>query len=122
MAPRRAPATEQQRPPRPPAKAPEKQSKRVLALCYVAIPLAICAFLLGCGGMAVLMDEPERAHWYSRTQFADTWRWLTQKNPFYVTMCVNGGMVVTLMLSTRLWEHRKALQAEAAAAKQAKTK
>ena len=33
----------------------EKQSQRVLLLCYVAIPLAICAFLLGCGGMAVLM-------------------------------------------------------------------
>ena len=33
----------------------EKQSQRMLLLCYVAIPLAICAFLLGCGGMAVLM-------------------------------------------------------------------
>lgn len=42
--------------------------------------------------------------------------------PPCVVVCVNGGMVVTLMLSTRLWEHRKALQAEAAAAKQAKTK
>ena len=30
-------------------------------------------------------DEPERVHWYSRTQFADMWRWLTEKNPFFVT-------------------------------------
>lgn len=38
----------------------------------------------------------------------------------WAAVCVNGGMVVTLMLSNKLWEHRKALQAEAAAAKQAK--
>ena len=26
-----------------------------------------------------------RAHWYSQNQFGETWRWLTQKNPFYMT-------------------------------------
>lgn len=35
----------------------EKQSRFVLTLCYVGIPLAICAFLLGCCGMAVLLGK-----------------------------------------------------------------
>lgn len=30
-------------------------------------------------------DEPDRKHWYSNTQFAEIWRALIQKNPFYAT-------------------------------------
>lgn len=30
-------------------------------------------------------DEPDRAHWYSHTRFAEIWRTLIQKNPFYAT-------------------------------------
>ena len=30
-------------------------------------------------------DEPDRAHWYSQNKFGETWRWLTEKNPFYMT-------------------------------------
>ena len=39
-------------------KVPEKQTPAVLALCIVGIPLALVAFLLGCGGVAVLMGAP----------------------------------------------------------------
>ena len=39
-------------------KVPEKQTPAVLALCAVGIPLAFAAFLLGCGGVAVLMGAP----------------------------------------------------------------
>lgn len=37
-------------------------------------------------------------------------------------VCVNAGMIVTLVLSSKLWEHRKALRAEAAATQAAKDK
>ena len=39
-------------------KVPLKQTTAVLALCFVGIPLALVAFLLGCGGVAVLMGTP----------------------------------------------------------------
>ena len=39
-------------------KVPEKQTPAVLALCAVGILLAFVAFLLGCGGVAVLMGAP----------------------------------------------------------------
>lgn len=35
-------------------------------------------------------------------------------------VCVNGGMVTCLFLGTKLWEHRKALRLEAAAARRQK--
>lgn len=127
-------------PARPNTKPPEKQSSTVLAICFIGIPVALVAFLLGVGGVAVLMgalplplllfllqsilnytvsqskpllyvgilpqgrqsvvthtiisawpalchpaDEPDRTHWYSNTQFADIWRTLVHKNPFYAT-------------------------------------
>ncbi len=53
----------------------EKQSKRVLALCYVAIPLAICAFLLGCGGMAVLMGRSCLPFWAAPAGQCRKLRW-----------------------------------------------
>lgn len=110
------------KPPQRAQKPPEKQSKRVLALCYVAIPIAAVLFVLGLGGVAVLLDEPERTHWYAHTQFADIWRMLVQKNPFYATVCVNGSAVTMLMLGTRLHEHRKALAAERALHRKIKAK
>ena len=57
MPPRRA-AQERARPAKQPGKPPEKQSAVVLAICYVCLPLAFVAFLLGAGGVAVLMGEP----------------------------------------------------------------
>lgn len=32
-----------------------------------------------------LADEPDRTRWYSQTPFADMWRGITEKNPFYTT-------------------------------------
>lgn len=29
----------------------------VVAVCYIGLPLALVAFVLGCGGMAVLMGQ-----------------------------------------------------------------
>ena len=43
---------------RPVARPPQKQPPAILALCYVAIPVALVVFLLGCGGVMVLMGAP----------------------------------------------------------------
>ena len=39
---------------------------------------------LPCPAPALAADEPARSKWYSHTQFADMWRWLVSKNPFYM--------------------------------------
>ncbi|KAL4426671.1 hypothetical protein ABPG77_004727 [Micractinium sp. CCAP 211/92] len=107
---------------RPATKQPEKRSSKVLWLCYIGIPVALVLFLVGLGGVAVLLDEPDRQHWYSNTKFAEFWRTLIQKNPFYATIFVNGGAVTILMLGTNLWEHRKAVAAERALQKRVKAR
>ena len=40
------------------ARPPQKQTPAILVLCYVAIPVALVVFLLGCGGVLVLMGAP----------------------------------------------------------------
>lgn len=99
-------------------------------------------------------DEPDRTRWYSQTPFADAWRWVIAKNPFWMTsewvtrqagaarqaacsvpqgctsagsrgapphapappasaaVFVNGGLIVSLVLGTKLWEHKRAVRAE----------
>lgn len=42
-------------PPRRVAKPPEKQPRWLVWLAYIGIPLAVVAFIIGCGGVAVLM-------------------------------------------------------------------
>ncbi|PSC76100.1 E3 ubiquitin-ligase ARI4 [Micractinium conductrix] len=106
----------------PPKKQPLKSTKAVVALCIVGLPIAFAAFLVGVAGVLVLMDEPDRTKWYSQTPAADLWRSLIQKNPFYATICVNGGLVTMLFLGTRLWDHRKAVAAEAALQKRVKAR
>lgn len=43
---------------RPAPKQPEKRSPTVLWLCYIGIPVALVFFLLGLGGVAVLLGAP----------------------------------------------------------------
>lgn len=87
--------------------------------CYLLATLAVHHPLTRTACLpctATRADEPERTAWYSQTLFADLWRRATQQNPFYTTVCVNGGMVSALMLGAKLQEHRRALAAERAQA------
>lgn len=43
---------------RPTTKQPVKRSPKVLWLCYIGIPVALVFFLLGLGGVAVLLGAP----------------------------------------------------------------
>lgn len=47
-------------------------------------------------------------HWYSNTQFADLWRWLTEKNPMHTALVVNASLVTLIVCTGLLVDHRNA--------------
>jgi len=53
-------------------------------------------------------DNESRHYWYSNTEFADWWRWLTEKNPMFTNFFLNGGLVSILVSFVRLYEDNKA--------------
>ena len=55
-------------------------------------------------------DEENRSQWYTHTQFADVWRWLTGKNPMVTPMTFNGGAVMAFLCFNKLREDKKAKQ------------
>lgn len=68
-----------------------------LARVVLALPVQPFDFpMLPCVWPA---DEPERAKWYSQTQFADVWRRLTEQNPFYTPRELGG----KLNLHSAIW-------------------
>ena len=73
----------------PPGKQPQKVEPAVVALCYIGIPLGLVLFVFGLCGVFVLRD-PDQLQWYSQTQLGELWRWLTEKNPFYLTSASGG--------------------------------
>eukprot|EP00887_Chlorella_sp_A99_P000726 scaffold5.g726.t1 len=95
----------------PAATPPARADALTLAICWTALPLALAACAFGLFGVFVLRD-PDEAQWYSQNAAAELWRTAVQKNPFYLTIAVNGGAVTAVMVGKILWEHGRAVQLE----------
>ncbi|PNH11185.1 hypothetical protein TSOC_002009 [Tetrabaena socialis] len=84
-----------------------------------ALPVTLAFFIIGALGIAVLLDT-EGTSSLSRSPFGVGYRKLTQTNPFFSAMFVNGGMIGSLFCIVSLLDHvkakKKAQQAPAIAA------
>ncbi|GAB4816714.1 hypothetical protein N2152v2_003760 [Parachlorella kessleri] len=107
----------------------ELLSPKALAFTWVALVVTVTLMVAGILGVLVLLDESSeqpdgvrRFRFVSDTQFAALWRKMTEKNPFFTTIFVNGGAVTSVFFVRKLYEHRKALQVQAKRHKLAKAK
>jgi hypothetical protein len=58
-------------------------------------------------------DVEAQNAWYSKTQFAELWRWLTSKNPMLTAMAINGSLVLLIVCIGYLKDDRNAQKAAA---------
>lgn len=59
----------------------------------------------------VSADVEAQKAWYSKTQFAELWTWLTSKNPMLTAMVVSGSLVVLIISIGYLRDDRNARKA-----------
>ncbi|WPT18076.1 hypothetical protein PSENEW3_00006078 [Picochlorum sp. SENEW3] len=74
--------------------------------------IGIIGIIVGCCGIAVLLDVENKKKWYSHTLFAEYWTYFTEKNAMLTNICVNGGVLAIVTSFLRLQAHSRALALE----------